>query len=75
MVECVESGRVGGPRVEQASGSKCKQTHRCILHLDFSQREVGMVATSLHGGDENVRERERKTVTLIVCIVSTLYST
>jgi hypothetical protein len=29
-----------------------------------------MFATSLHGGDENVRERERETVTLIVCIVT-----
>jgi hypothetical protein len=55
--------------------SKCKHTHRCILHLDCSQREVGMFATLLHGGDENVRERERETVTLIVCIVSTLYAT
>jgi hypothetical protein len=27
-----------------------------------------MFATSLHGGDENVRERERETVTLIVCV-------
>jgi hypothetical protein len=34
-----------------------------------------MFATLLHGGDENVRERERETVTLIVCIVSTLYAT
>jgi hypothetical protein len=47
--------------------SEHKHTHRHVLHLDCLQKGAGTFAMSPCSKDENVRERERETVTGIVC--------